>query len=214
VKYRLYGWREPKVFVIGANKTGTTTLAAALKSFGYHLGDQVVAEVLHHRHSLDGDVGPIVRYCRSANAFQDVPFSAPGTYEVLDRAFPGSRFVLTVRSTPEEWYESYTRFFARVLGTGDRLPTADELRERPHPSPGFYLGLVTLMGTTEAEPFDRATCIDHYTRHNAAVRAYFEHRPGDLLELNVAQPDALDRLSTFLGKTSPLDALPHLNRSR
>lgn len=34
---------------------------------------------------------------------------------------------------------------------------------------------------------------------NRRVQDYFQHRPGDLLVLNVADPDAMERLCAFVG---------------
>jgi hypothetical protein len=38
--------RKPKVFCIGANKTGTTSVEMALKDLGYRMGDQDAAQGL------------------------------------------------------------------------------------------------------------------------------------------------------------------------
>ena len=54
-----------KLFCIGFNKTGTTSLAAALFSFGLRVGDQAQAELL-----LDDwarrDFRRIIAYCRGS----------------------------------------------------------------------------------------------------------------------------------------------------
>ena len=86
-----------KVFVIGRNKTGTTSVAAALQSLGYRLGSQPQAELLMEDWARR-DFRSIIRFCRGADAFQDIPFSLPRTYAAMDRAFPGSRFVLNSSS--------------------------------------------------------------------------------------------------------------------
>lgn len=44
----------------------------------------------------------IVKYCKTADAFQDVPFSLDYTYQVLGYAFLGSKLILTVRNSAEE----------------------------------------------------------------------------------------------------------------
>ena len=87
-------FRTSKVFCVGRNKTGTTSLDVALRELGYLMGDQREAEWLIDAYAAR-DFKPIVEYCRSAEAFQDVPFSYPYTYVVLDQAFPESKFILT-----------------------------------------------------------------------------------------------------------------------
>tara|TARA_R110002012_G_scaffold319389_2_gene539628 strand:+ start:11786 stop:12097 length:312 start_codon:yes stop_codon:yes gene_type:complete len=83
--------KNPKIFCIGHNKTGTTTMQAVLAGFGYDLGNQRQGELL-----LDAwyarDFNQIIEYCHTAEAFQDVPFSLPDTYKELDEAFPDAKF--------------------------------------------------------------------------------------------------------------------------
>lgn len=92
---------EEKIFCIGRNKTGTTTIAHTLAELGYRVAPQRYAELLADDCYLRGKFGLIVEFCRYYNAFQDVPFSWPRTYRVLDEAFPNARFILTVRDSPE-----------------------------------------------------------------------------------------------------------------
>jgi len=46
MQYQLLRKNSPKIFCVGFNKTGTTTLEATLKEFGYFMGDQVKGELL------------------------------------------------------------------------------------------------------------------------------------------------------------------------
>lgn len=205
---------SPKVFVVGRNKTGTTTLKAVLTNMGFRIGNQAEAEILYHRHYFAGDFGPIIAYCRSAEAFQDVPFSARGVVPVLDEAFPGSRFILTVRASSDEWYESLTRFHASLFGTDGSPPTGAQLRVASYRIPGFMANLMRYYGTSDENPYDRRALIDDYEAHNASVRDYFRSDPERLLEVNVMDPDSLQRIEYFLGRSSGLSAMPHLNSSR
>ena len=96
---------QGKIFCVGRNKTGTTSLEQALRGFNYRLGNQRQGELL-----LDDwarrDFRRIAQLAASADAFQDTPFSLPFTYQTLDAAFPGSKLILTLRSSPQDWYES------------------------------------------------------------------------------------------------------------
>ena len=201
--------RTPKVFCIGRNKTGTTSLAAALRAMGYRLGNQARAELLMEDWA-QRDFRRIVRLCRQAEAFQDVPFSLPYTYQAVDAAFPGSRFVLTIRDDPRTWYESVIRFHTKRLGGP---PTAEALKRDPYRAPGWiWRNQHLIYGTDEASVFDRDVFVRHYERHNADVVEYFRHRPDDLLVVNLSDEGAGERLSAFLGR--PAVEIPHLNRSR
>jgi hypothetical protein len=201
-----------KVFCVGRNKTGTTSFARALLDLGYCVGDQLSGERLY-RDWVRRDFRRIVELARTADAFQDVPFSLPETYRALDMAFPGSRFVLTVRNSADEWYESLVRFHTQILGKG-RRPTAADLKASEYVETGYGWALQqSVYGIREGQEYDREIYTDHYERHNASVRAYFQGRPDALLELNLAWPDSMARVCRFLGLDSSGRVMPHLNRA-
>ncbi|MBM3694646.1 MAG: hypothetical protein FJW79_01725 [Actinobacteria bacterium] len=202
----------PKVFCIGRNKTGTTSLAAALRDLGLRVGSQQRGEQLLEAWA-ERRFRPIARLAATADAFQDVPFSLDYTFQAMDFSFPGSRFVLTLRRSPEEWFASLTRFHTRIVGKG-RLPTPDDLKEFPYRAPGWIWRAQQLVyGIDEETLYDREIYLEHYRSHETRVRDYFRHRPGDLLVLDVSATDALPRLSTFLGLGPVEGPMPHLNRS-
>lgn len=202
-----------KIFCIGRNKTGTTSLEQALKNLGYQLGDQTSGERLF-RDWIRRDFRRIVDLCTTADAFQDIPFSLPYTYQALDQAFPGSRFVLSVRDSADEWYESMVRFHTQIVGKG-RTPTADDLREFKYCYPGFLWEVQQhVFRVKEGQEYDRAVCTENYERHNEDVRRYFYYRPEALLVLNVADSDAMRCLCRFLGREYCGQEMPHLNRSQ
>jgi hypothetical protein len=81
-----------KVFCIGFHKTGTTSLNVALQTLGYQVtgpngynDPKIQKRVLALAHSL------VKKY----DAFQDNPW--PIIYKEMDHAYPGSKFILTVR---------------------------------------------------------------------------------------------------------------------
>ena len=202
-----------KVFCVGRNKTGTTSLQKAFQDLGFAVGDQREAEILYDKYYFKREFKPIVDYCRSAQVFQDVPFSCPHLFVALDQAFPGSKFILTERDEAGQWYASLTRFHAKLWGTDGAPPTADQLRAAPYIRRGWASNLLKLYGTTDADPYHRDTLIAHYERHNAAVREYFRYRPQDLLEINVSAPDSYRAFVDFLGVRSPFDSFPWENRT-
>lgn len=203
-----------KIFCIGCNKTGTTSIGVALESLGYRLGDQQTAERFVDDWARR-DFNQLVEYCDSADAFQDVPFSLADTYKTLDRAFPGSKFVLTVRDSADQWFDSMTRFHTKLLAKG-RLPTADDLREFQYNEPGWMWKahqLIFLPDADEALLYNRPHYKRQYEAHNRAVKAYFRWRPADLLVLNLRRHEAMDSLCRFLGFERGERVMPHLNKS-
>lgn len=200
-----------KIFCIGRNKTGTTSLMWAFADLGYAVGDQRQAELLTDRHYFQRDFLPIINYCETAQVFQDVPFSYPFLFVLLDQCFPGSKFVLSVRDSPEQWYRSITRFHGKMWGTAGAPPTADQLRKASYVREGFAYNTVKVHGTSDADPYEKEAMIGHYLRHNEEVQDYFRFRPHDLLVVNLAEQHAYRRFVEFLGVQSDKEDFPWEN---
>lgn len=200
-----------KYFCIGRNKTGTTSIKKAFADLGFPAGDQRTAEILYDKYYFKGEFGPIIEYCKSAQVFQDVPFSCPETYKHLDKAYPGSKFILTIRDDPEQWYRSITRFHAKSFGTEGRVPTVDDLKRATYVRPGFMYNTVRLHGTPEHDPYNKEIMIANYSRHIESVMEYFKDRPSDLLVINLAETGAYRKFIEFLGVDSPYEDFPWEN---
>lgn len=209
----LYKVNKEKVFCVGANKTGTTSIRKVFESLGLKVGRQHTAELFIHDWARQ-DYRKIISYCRGAEAFQDMPFSYPNTYEAMDKAFPGSKFILTVRKNSDEWFDSLIRFHTKGVKKG-RIPTADDLREYPYLYPGFLWDAQRLRyGVDESTLYDREIYTRAYEEHNRNIRNYFKNRPSDFLELNVADDDAMERLVKFLGYLYTGQKMPHVNSTQ
>jgi hypothetical protein len=203
---------KSKVFCIGKNKTGTTSIAKAFTKLGLVVGDQTLAGRLLSDWACR-DFRRLFLYCYTAQAFQDIPFSLPFTFQALDQHFPSSKFILTVRDTPEQWYSSLINFYAAIFSHGN-FPTLDDLRAATFIHPGWMYEAHRLINNTPADdPFNKETVIANYNAHNAAVLAYFRHRPQDLLVLNVATPSAYDQLCHFLAKPCTGKEFPWENKT-
>jgi 3-oxoacyl-[acyl-carrier-protein] synthase III len=57
---------KQKIFCVGCNKTGTTSLEVALRELGYIMGDQATAELLTIQYWGKRDFRRIIRYCYTA----------------------------------------------------------------------------------------------------------------------------------------------------
>jgi hypothetical protein len=188
VKWRLLHSRDQKVFCIGMNKTGTTSLKAALAEFGYKVGNQPDAERLLPNY-LQGNFEPIINYCKTANAFQDVPFSYTELFPYLDKAYLGSKFILTVRDNADEWYSSLTRFHAKIFNTTDRKPpSAKQLRDKLdyRGRNWFYKSIVEVFQTDDQNPYNEKVLKTYYHNHIKVIESYFENRPNYLIDFDIA----------------------------
>jgi len=74
----------------------------------------------------------------TAQAFQDIPFSLPYTFQALDMRFPGSKFILTIRNNPDQWYHSLISFHSKLFGRG-KVPDYDDLKKATYVYPDWIL---------------------------------------------------------------------------
>lgn len=217
LKIRLRG-RE-KVFIIGANKTGTTSLEAFLKELGYTLVLQSRFERLQDAYR-NQDFAPILELCKTAEAFQDVPFSL-STNAFLDelrRTFPKAKFILSVRDNASVWVGSLTRFHRKMFYEGIDDVTWDDVRAVAYNNNGTIKGMLHLHGLTELTsdyakpPYDPEVLEQWYNEYNDRIRSYFQHSP-DFLEVNLKELDAAKRIQEFLGLEVRIKEMPRLNQS-
>lgn len=173
-----------KVFCIGFHKTGTTSLDIALRALGYRVtGPNGVRDpnIAANVHAMADDlVGKF-------DAFQDNPW--PIIYKDMDRKYPGSKFILTLRDT-RAWLDSQVKHFGR--------------RETPMRKWIYGVGCPEGNEDIYARVFEA---------HNEDVLRYFGMRPSDLLVLELAKGDGWDELCPFLGKPVPDIPFPHANKA-
>lgn len=174
-----------KVFGIGLNKTGTTTLAECFRHLGFRHAS-VNLELT--RCVRRGDLDPVFACADRFDSFEDWPW--PLIYRQLDERYPGAKFVLTIRVDSEAWLNSIKKH-ARAMG-----PT--EFRE-------------VAYGHAMPEGHE-AEYLAVYERHNREVRDYFRDRPADLLEVCWETGSGWRELCGFLGRDIPDVPFPHANR--
>lgn len=204
---------NPKIFCIGANKTGTTSLEKAFKELGFVVGNQREAELLV-KDCFKKNYQPLLAYCKTAEVFQDVPFSFLNTYEILDQHFPNSKFILTIRDSPEQWYKSLTKFHAKRFGNG-KIPTWELLKNVDYVYKGWsYENRINVYGVTEKDnPYDKTILTQHYEKRNQEIIDYFKDRPNDLLVINLSEPNTYQKFCQFINVKSDKTAFPWENKT-
>jgi len=204
------------------NKTGTTSLEQLFRNLGYQVGNQRRGERIFGQSYLSAEWKPLIRLCRSAEFFQDVPFSAPGTFQVCDEHFPGSKFILTVRSSADVWWASLVRFhyqLVRSFGAPRResgVPTIDDVKRVDYVRHGWLLDTMKFVwGTPEDDLYNYERLTSVYLNHNDQVRRHFAGRSNDFLEIDLGNPEAWADFCEFMGLQKTWHSgFPHLNRSQ
>lgn len=204
-----------KIFCIGYNKTGTTSLEKLLLDFGFSTGNQAVAEILAEDWAIHNRAERIIKYCHTADAFQDVPFMYPGLYKELDKAFPGSKFILTVRDSPDQWYNSLVSFQTKLFSS-DKSKFPDEIDQGNalYRYKGWLLDFARSFWDYPRVPlYDENEYKARYLRHIALVQEYFAHRPNDLITINLSIKDDFARLCQFLNVQTNIEGFPWMNKT-
>lgn len=202
---------KPKVFCIGNNKTGTTSMQKYFKDHGFNVGNQREAELLIDDY-IFRNWKPIVDYCRKYEAFQDIPFSNRFTYTVMDIVFPGSKFILTVRDDADQWYNSISTFHGKRFSTSGDLATKADLLQGDYVYKGWIWKAFSEKFGDFEDPYNKERLMSYYLQYNEDVRTYFKNKT-NFLEVNLSQPNAVKLISDFLGILPKYDAFPHENKT-
>jgi Sulfotransferase domain len=187
--------KKPKVFGLGLSRTGTHSLTAALHVLGYdtvhYPTDRATLETL-----LRGDARfPLLEQYDGITDITTAPY-----YEDLDREWPGSKFVLTIRDE-DSWSLSCRKHWASLpaakCGENEEHKVHVEVRR-------FLEAAVYACYEFDDEHFRRV-----YRRHVQNVTNYFAGRESDLLIINIVAGEGYERLAPFLGVPAPTRHFPH-----
>ena len=184
------GADRPRVLGIGMNKTGTSSLHAALRHLGYTAVHHGSVELRRSIEAAAADGRPMLSDIDpDLDALCDIAAITSGFAE-LDRDYPGSKFILTVRDV-DDWVQSRIRHVEANRAARDA--------GRPH---GNFMDIDVEAWVAEREA------------HHAAVLAHFAGRPDDLLVLDLCAGQGWERLAPFLGwERIPERPFPWENRS-
>lgn len=182
LRRQLYGRPQAKVFCVGFQKTGTTSLQYALSLMGYRVAGYMSA----HGHETPEDLfSHACILLPRFDSFADNPW--PLYFREFDAMFPDAKFILTTRD-PNKWYESVCKHFG----------------DSPIKMHQWIYGVTSPINNRQAY-------VDRLVSHQEAVRAHFADRPGDLLEFDVSAGHGWAELCSFLGRPVPRRDFPKLN---
>lgn len=179
-----------KVFVIGFNKCGTTSLHGFFSKGGLrsvhwrtprdktHIAEVMFTNLSLHRAILTGIDGFDV-YSDMMFLSDTLHIEGNALFRQLDREHPGARFILNTRDKAR-WIDSRLRHFGG----------------------SFLRACCACYGT------DRDGVVETWSRqwdaHHADVRAHFRDRPADFLEFDIETGD-IGALIAFMGHRPGLD---------
>jgi len=189
---------EGKIFGIGFHKTGTTSLASALRMLGY---DTVHGDSRKAAHGGDEGI-TLLKLIEAGNfnlptlahyqAFTDNPYFS--IWKQLHILYPDARFILTERDEAS-WISSCLRYYR-----GRRIRPMRQWMFGEHADPSSSDGAMHAW-------------LDAYRHHNAAIHAHFKGESEHFLILNVSSGDGWEKLCPFLEIAPPEKPFPHLKKA-
>jgi hypothetical protein len=181
--------KTSKIFGIGLSRTGTKSLTLALNMLGFRVAhypdDEITLKELRagkYNFSLLKDFDGIT------------DITVAPYYAQLDKLFPDSKFILTIRDK-ESWLRSVEAHFGKPVFEGTPSNENTMLLRRQF--------RVAVYGTYS---FNRERFSHVYDLHYKNVTDYFKNRPESLLIINIYKGDGWEKLCPFLN-------LPILNKA-
>ena len=176
-----------RIFGIGMHKTGTTSLNSAMKTLGFdsahwqnaHWAKRIWNEMQEfgYSHTLEKHY-----------TLSDLPITL--LYEKLDKAYPNSKFILTIRDECS-WIKSVENHWN---------PELNQYRHQWNKDPFTHKVHKLLYGQ---KGYNRELFLERYRRHNKEVLEYFKDRPNDLLVLKIDENTGWNKLCKFLNVLKP-----------
>lgn len=131
-------------------------------------------------------MAPIWEIVENYNAFEDNPW--PVLFRQLDKKYPDSKFILTIRED-EKWLNSVLNHFGG---------TSTDMRK-------WIYGVGDPVGNEKIY-------LHRYQQHNREVKEFFNTRSDDLLIMNFEEGDGWDKLCAFLNHKKPKAKFPHTHK--
>jgi hypothetical protein len=213
-----------KVFGIGLSRTGTMSLSMGLELLGFRSvhfpsDPDTRAELLAFLDCRGEALSLSV--LETVDALTDTPVCC--AYQALDKAYPGSKFILTtreegawLRSCQAYWSRSHTPFARRQLrGLKARVRSVETIfrrDDRTETTASFrrYARRVNQVLYGDAAPdADRFRQARH--DYESTVHDYFADRPQSLLVMDICSGDGWNLLCPFLGVDIPSMPFPVSN---
>lgn len=116
-----------KIFCIGYNKTGTTSVGKSIESLGFRHSS--FNKKVWRNYYANNNIDKILNYTAKFDSFDDLPWLKEDMIPILDDAFPNSKFIYLHREE-EDWKQSYQNWRFKLFGeTPDMEVALAEFRQ-------------------------------------------------------------------------------------
>lgn len=172
--YRFFS-KKDKVFGIGLNKTGTTSLNIFMRNFDY-FSSWSTPSVDKCKLMLSNET-VLYKEAERFDLHEDWPW--PMVYKKIFFKYPNSKFILTLRDTPEQWFNS-------LKNTSSKHGNSQHKKL-------FY-------NTDDVKDADKDRLIELYLNHESEVVQFFNENGADqLLVFKTSEENKESKICEFLG---------------
>lgn len=212
-----------KIICAGRPRTGTKSLAAALKYLGFTVDDHIEHMNYHideYSKAIDGKMPDFYAMYKDV----DVTIATPSCFywKELKETFPDAKVILTERDNADAWVNSFisgkltvnramasfeNRLAMFLTPTGRKWLKIQDSHYKIYNIMKYRHRLPLDENASDDEKDLRQRLTESYTRHNAQVKASIP--PDQLLVFNVKQ--GWKPLCEFLGVDAPDEPFPRLN---
>jgi Sulfotransferase domain len=183
-----------RIFGIGMHKTATTSLHHAMRFLGFNSAHWTSA---HWAKAIWTEMRAEGRSLTVEKHYHLCDLPIPMLFRELDKAYPGSKFILTMLDE-EVWVKAAEVHWSprnRFRNAWDSDPFSHQVHQ-------------ALYGIRH---FDREIFLARYRKHNADVLEYFKDRPQDLLVMKMSEGAGWAELCRFVDRPVPEMKYPHSN---
>jgi hypothetical protein len=186
---------DRKIFCIGLNKTGTSSLHRAFEILGFssvhHVSKEGYLQVIMHENKLNNK--KLLTGIDHYDAYSDWAMTnTKHFFKTLDKEYPGSKFIYNTRPV-DDWIKSRTA----------HVKSFDNLEKLQKEQP-------------ENNWFNLRTDIwkQEFKEHEEDVTSYFKERKADYLHFDVTNGSGWEELCNFIQVPIPNTPFPNLNKSQ
>ena len=213
---RSAGTYRGKIFCVGKNKTGTTSLEYVFRRLGYKVAPQWEGERFM-AHSQLNPTEDFWRWVERYEVFQDAPFSWTWMLDEVYARYPGAKFILTLRDEVD-WFESVKNHHfehLKLMPAATDPEIAAAMKSDSYIRRGYFYDQhcrnhpsATVSGFYDADVHKRT-----FRDHNAYVRERI--RANQLLALSVSEEPTTEAICRFLDLPKNfIKPMPVLNQRR
>ena len=184
---------KQKIFCVGLNKTGTSSLHWAFKALGYKSVHCLTEDRRNIKYIIQSNFEHGKDILHGISEYDvvldwDLDESSHYIFKQFDKCYPYSKFILNTRDE-ESWINSRVKHYQRKR---DRIKS-DPNYDQPWPE------------------INEEKWRNHYKRHHKAVLEYFETRPNDLLIFDISKGHGYKEICDFLNLPRTRKIFPLVN---